>query len=461
MTARPVLSAAGAAVAALTLAAGAAVAHPPALGPLPAGLTFEATSKDGATVVYTLPTATHGGTAVPVTCAPPPGATFPLGLTNVVCAAKDPDTGETAAGAFVVAVADTRGPVFSGTARRTAEATSSRGALVSYTKPDATDAVDGPRPVSCTPDAGAAFALGTTKVTCTASDTRGNSSSASFDVVVEDTRAPVFRRVPRRITRKTNGPAPVEVQYDAPSAVDVVDGDVDVTCAPAPGDEFTLGPTTVSCTAADSHGNTGVTVFVVEVVDLTPPAVVTAFAARADARTVTLTWTPPPGDDLRGVEITRVPGLEGAAPSVVYRGSARTFTDRRVVTGRSYRYVVVGFDYSGNRSKAVQTVARVARASLLLAPADGATVTGRPLLRWTPVARATYYNVQLFRGALKILSTWPTRPALRLQEQWTYQGREYRLTPGLYRWYVWPGFGPLKQARYGKVLGSSTFVIRG
>ena len=38
-------------------------------------------------------------------------------------------------------------------------------------------------------------------------------------------------------------------------------------------------------------------------------------------------------------------------------------------------------------------------------------------------------------------------------------GRRYRLTPGRYRWYVWPGLGARSAKRYGSVLGSSSFVI--
>jgi hypothetical protein len=29
----------------------------------------------------------------------------------------------------------------------------------------------------------------------------------------------------------------------------------------------------------------------------------------------------------------------------------------------------------------------------------------------------------------------------------------------VYRWYVWPGFGRISAARYGRLLGSSTFVV--
>ena len=38
-------------------------------------------------------------------------------------------------------------------------------------------------------------------------------------------------------------------------------------------------------------------------------------------------------------------------------------------------------------------------------------------------------------------------------------GRRYGLRPGVYHWYVWPGYGRLAANRYGGRLGGSTFVV--
>jgi large repetitive protein len=97
--------------------------------------------------------------------------------------------------------------------------------------------------------------------------------------------------------------------------------------------------------------------------------------------------------------------------------------------------------------------------SALLAPRSGARVTKPPLLVWRRVTRAGYYNVQLFRGKQKILSAWPTRARLRLRARWKFAGRVRRLTPGTYRWYVWPGYGVPSARNYGQLLGQSTFVV--
>jgi hypothetical protein len=51
------------------------------------------------------------------------------------------------------------------------------------------------------------------------------------------------------------------------------------------------------------------------------------------------------------------------------------------------------------------------------------------------------------------------KTASTLKNKWKYQGRAYKLSPGVYRWYVWPGFGARKAVDYGEMLGFSTFQI--
>ena len=61
--------------------------------------------------------------------------------------------------------------------------------------------------------------------------------------------------------------------------------------------------------------------------------------------------------------------------------------------------------------------------------------------------RATYYNVQLFRNGKKILTAWPKSTSFRLARTWRFDGRTQTLSPGRYRWYVWPGFGARSDSR--------------
>jgi hypothetical protein len=123
--------------------------------------------------------------------------------------------------------------------------------------------------------------------------------------------------------------------------------------------------------------------------------------------------------------------------------------------GRKYRYTLTSYDEAENRSeRGVELTATGA----LLRPAPKARVSAPPLLVWTPVAGASYYNVVLVR-ARRVFSAWPAKASLQVPRTWVYRGKHHRLRPGLYRWYVWPGFGRLSAGRFGRMLGGSTFVV--
>jgi hypothetical protein len=78
---------------------------------------------------------------------------------------------------------------------------------------------------------------------------------------------------------------------------------------------------------------------------------------------------------------------------------------------------------------------------------------------WARIGKATFYNVQVYRGAHKVLSRWPARNGIALPARWKHSGQTQRLAPGVYSWYVWPAFGPKAHARYGKMVGASTFTV--
>jgi hypothetical protein len=78
---------------------------------------------------------------------------------------------------------------------------------------------------------------------------------------------------------------------------------------------------------------------------------------------------------------------------------------------------------------------------------------------WAAIPGATYYNVQLWRNATKIHSTWPIKTRLALPLRWKYDGHRRSLSPGTYRWYVWPGLGARADINYGPLLGMQTFTI--
>ena len=131
--------------------------------------------------------------------------------------------------------------------------------------------------------------------------------------------------------------------------------------------------------------------------------------------------------------------------------------DRRLRNGHRYQYLVTATDAAGNTAKRTLTVMPGPR---LLGPRAGVALDHPPLLRWTRIRGADYYNVQVFRGKRKVLSAWPTRPKLRLPATWRYAGHKRRLKPGRrYRWFVWPGEGARQRNEYGRLIGARTFVI--
>jgi hypothetical protein len=87
--------------------------------------------------------------------------------------------------AFDVTVEDTTDPVLSGVPGDVTVTTGDpAGRTVTFTEPTATDVVDAAPDVACSPASGSHFDVGTTTVTCTASDASGNTSSDAFDVTV-------------------------------------------------------------------------------------------------------------------------------------------------------------------------------------------------------------------------------------------------------------------------------------
>jgi hypothetical protein len=119
------------------------------------------------------------------TCDPAAGAVLPLGTTHVTCTVTD-SAGASDSDTFDVTVVDTSAPTLSGVPAAISVTTSDpAGRAVTFAVPSASDVVDASPSVSCGPASGDRFALGTTTVTCTATDASGNSRSASFAVTVD------------------------------------------------------------------------------------------------------------------------------------------------------------------------------------------------------------------------------------------------------------------------------------
>jgi hypothetical protein len=208
----------------------------------------------------------------------------------------------------------------------------------------------------------------------------------------------------------------------------------------------------VKGTCTDRAGNTAETGLPIKY-DATAPWL-SRLHTRPRTRAIELVWRK--ASDTRVVEIVRTPGRNGAAETLVFRGLGIRYRDKGLAVGRQYQYRVTVFDQARNGTeKAVEAIATGA----LLKPGPGQTVGGAPRLVWAVVERASYYNLQLLYRGRKVLSAWPARHTFQLRQTWRYKGRRYRLQDGGYRWYVWPGFGRITSARYGRMLGTSTFVV--
>jgi len=262
---------------------------PPVLN-LPSDITATATSPSGVIVSY-VATATDLVSDAVVTCSPLSGAIYPIGTTQVNCTAMD-QIGNTSTGSFNITVQGK--PVLTLPADITAEATSPLGAAVTFTA-TAVDPIDGVVPVTCTPASGSTFPLGTTVVTCSATNSIHLTSTGTFNVTIVDTTPPTL--ILTNVTAEATGPSGAIVTFH-PTAVDLVDVTDPVICSPASGSQFALGTTTVQCSSTDLHGNTAHGSFTVTVSDTTPPTVSSITA------TPTVLW--PPNHELVDVTVTVV-----------------------------------------------------------------------------------------------------------------------------------------------------------
>ena len=165
---------------------------------------------------------------------------------------------------------DALAPVLGAVAELTQEATSASGASVTYATPTAEDvrassdhgACIPPAealPAACTPASGSTFPLGTTQVSCSATDAGGNEGSATFAVTVKDTTPPTLGAAPQVTVGKKDETGAVAT-WSAPSTQDAVDGEGVASCTPASGTRFAVGTTQVTCTAEDAAGNEAVPV---------------------------------------------------------------------------------------------------------------------------------------------------------------------------------------------------------
>ena len=134
----------------------------------------------GAVVTYAPPTST--GECGTVSCSPASGSFFPVGTTTATCT--------TTAGpscSFTITVNDTQPPSITCPANVTTVGAvtcpPTNNTIVNFANPVASDNCPGVTTI-CTPPSGSPLPVGTTTVTCTATDASGNTATCSFTVTV-------------------------------------------------------------------------------------------------------------------------------------------------------------------------------------------------------------------------------------------------------------------------------------
>jgi HYR domain len=429
---------------------------------IPPDMTVEATSPLGTPVTFT---ATDNLDPAPLlSCAPASASAFALGTTEVTCTATDAAGNSSPEGVFKVTVVDTTPPVLAPHDDVLATQESPAGASVIYEPPAVTDNGDSAPDVNCAPASGGTFPIGTTRVTCLAVDAANNTSSAQFDVIVQQgaiPRAPALGSDVGVLTRKTT--AHFTFSYaDGLTAECRLDSSTEAgsfgPCDSQVAQTYTGladGNYLFTLRVTNSIGNVNQATHS-WTVDTSPPIAVLGSRTRFGNGWIRVVWNKPTDIDYSHVTIWRKRVGATSWKRLGTRRARSTFLDEPVPNDVRFVYSLRSFDVAGNGSPPV-TVA--GRASRILSPRYGAVLSSPPLVDWTSVRNATYFNMQLWRSGRKILSVWPSRSSYRLQATWRYGGRRYSLGRARYRIYVWPGFGAKSAVDYGRLLGWTSFTV--
>src|SRR6476646_3744025 len=145
----------------------------------PSNMNVKSTGIDGSQVKYTVSAANDVGNTINVICNHELESILSIRMKVVTC-----DTDR-----FLESIEDTIPLTVSVPNDMILEAAGPDGRMVNYNA-TATDIVDGILPASCNPKSGSMFALGQTRVECTANDKAGNIGKAEFVITVRDTTPP-------------------------------------------------------------------------------------------------------------------------------------------------------------------------------------------------------------------------------------------------------------------------------
>ncbi|XP_070537269.1 hyalin-like [Ptychodera flava] len=260
------------------------------------------TAKPTAVVYWPELNATDNSGSVNVTCTHQQGNEFFIGSTNVYCNATDP-SGNWNTCNFTITIRDEEKPNI--ICQDDIEHPTLVGkdfAIVNLSFPNATDN-SGNVNVTCSHESGTEFTIGSTNISCNASDPYGNWDSCQFQVIVTDVENPSII-CPDDIEEYTDpGEDTAVVTWSQPNATDN-SGSVNVTSNYQQGSNFVIGSTVVYYNASDPYGNVDSCLFTVTVIDDEPPTILCPDNIDVDPEpgeaTVVVHWTQPNATDNSG-----------------------------------------------------------------------------------------------------------------------------------------------------------------
>ncbi len=199
------------------------------------------------------------------------GSTFPVGTTTVTNTATDA-CGNSTNSTFTITVTDVEPPSANVPAAITQTNDPGQcGAVVNFTLPPQTDNC-GIASSNAIPPSGSFFPVGTNVVTEVVTDIHGNSSTNTFNVIVNDTEPP-SANVPATIVQANDpGMCGAVVNFTLPAQTDNC-GIASSNATPSSGSFFPVGNNLVTVVVTDIHGNSATNTFNVVVNDTELPVV--------------------------------------------------------------------------------------------------------------------------------------------------------------------------------------------
>ncbi len=224
----------------------------------------------------------------------PPNSVFPIGVTEVSCSYTD-SIGQTASDSMVITVYDEPPELVMPEIEGSFTADDSSGLYIDWPDIFAYDLVDGEILADCNNPSNDIIPIGRNNISCSATDSGGNTVSDSVTIVVDEPiqtfDEPIqtfdepsdsggysdygyddyysyygdetgevideglYQLVPEDAVLESDDPNGVSIEFDA-IAADVVDGELVPECDPSSGAVFPVGETIITCSVTNSAGQT-------------------------------------------------------------------------------------------------------------------------------------------------------------------------------------------------------------